>query len=205
MNKKIKFKYIFIPVLIILFVLLFLCIKDIYDTLKSNGEVKTLSTIEKYNYTLDENDSPYFEKLFKELKDCLESEEIDEEQYASLISKLFVVDFYSLEYALSKSDIGGIQFIYQDYQESFTLKAKDTIYAYVESNIYGKRKQELPNVKEIDVINIKQDTYEGDKEADKKAYYVDLELTYDKDLDYPTEVSLVLIHHNDKLQIVEMD
>lgn len=203
--KKKNLKIIFIVITIILFVILFFCVKNIYKTLKSSGEVKTLSTIEGYNYSLNENDSPYFKELFEQLKECLEKDEIDEEEYAKLLSELFVTDFYSLKYAISKSDVGGVQFIYLDKITEFTNKAKDTIYSSVESNIYGKRKQKLPNVKEVDVKNIKQDKYKGKLEKDDEAYYIDLELTYDEDLDYPEEVSLVLIHKDNKLQIVEME
>lgn len=203
MNKK--FKFVFIVIFTLLLVMLFFCMKDIYLTLNANNEVKTLSTIDKYGYTLNENDSPYFKSLFEKLKTCLESDEVDEEEYAKLLSELFVVDFYSLDYSLSKSDIGGIQFVYSDYQSSFTSKAKDTIYSYVESNIYGKRNQELPNVKKVSVSNIEQKEYSGKKEKDEKAYYVDLKIEYDKDLEYPEEVSLVLIHKNDKLQVVKMN
>ena len=203
-NKK-KIKYTFIAVLIVLFMILFVGIKDIYDALSNNTQVKTLMTIEKYGYTLNENDSPYFKKLFESLKENLESDDIDEEEYAKVMSQLFVTDFYSLKYAISKSDVGGIQFVYSDYQSSFTTKAKDTVYAYVKSNVYGKRKQELPNIKNIEVTDIKQKEYEGDKISDSKAYYVDLKITYDEDLEYPDEVSLVLVHSKDKLEIVKMD
>ncbi len=203
-NKK-KLKYIFILVLIVLFILLFVGIKDIYDTLSNNTQVKTLMTIDKYGYTLNENDSPYFKKLFESLKENLESDEPDEEEYAKVMSQLFVTDFYSLKYAISKSDVGGIQFVYSSYQSSFTTKAKDTVYAYVKSNVYGKRKQDLPNIKSIEIDNIEQKEYEGDTISDDEAYYVDLKITYDQDLDYPEEVSLVLVHSNDKLEIVKMD
>ena len=208
--KKIKLKYVIIFVLIVIFVLLFLGIKNIYDSLNTEG-VKTLMTIEKYGYTLNENDSPYFKELFEELKENLESDDIDEKAYAESISKLFTVDFYSLKYAVSKSDVGGLQFVYTDYQTTFKTKAKDTVYAYVESNVYGKRKQTLPNVKNVEIKNIEQKEYESEKEyndelvKDEEAYYVDLEITYDKDLDYPEKVSLVIVHKDDKLEIVKMD
>ena len=205
MKKNKKFKYIFILVLIVLFILLFVGVKNIYDTLSNNTQVKTLMTIDKYGYTLNENDSPYFKKLFETLKENLESEKVDEEEYAKVMSQLFVTDFYSLKYAISKSDVGGLQFVYSDYQSSFTTKAKDTVYAYVKSNVYGKRKQELPNIKNIEIDNIEQKEYEGDTISDDEAYYVDLKITYDQDLDYPEEVSLVLVHSNDKLEIVKMD
>lgn len=201
--KKNKLKFIFLTIIIILFVLLFICIKDIYNALKSTNKVKTIMTIEKYNYTLNENDSPYFKKLFKQLKDTLETKKVDEEKYAELLSKLFVTDFYSLKYALSKNDVGGIQFVYTDYQNTFTKKAKDTVYAYVKSNIYGKRKQELPNIKKVELNKLDTSEYELNDET-VKSYEVTLDITYDKDLDYPKTVKLTLVKSNNKLEIVEM-
>ena len=71
--------------------------------------------------------------------------------------------------------------------------------------------QELPNIKNVEVTNIEQKEYESELEyndeivKDEKAYYVDLKITYDKDLEYPDEISLVLAHVNDKLEIVKMD
>lgn len=202
-NKKLK--YVLISIIIILFIALFICLFNLYNSMKDNNEVKTLSTIEGYNYTLNDNDSPYFKELFEELQNCLTEEEIDNEVYATLVSKLFVTDFYSLEYAMSKSDIGGIQFIYSDNLESFKLKAKDTIYNYVESNIYGKREQELPNITNVEVVNIKEDIYDEWEIDEVNAYYVDLSVTYENDLGYPTEVSMILVPHNDKLEIVKVD
>lgn len=191
--------------LVVLFILLFFCLKDIYQSLKKDTTVKTLDSIENYNYTLNENDSEYFKKEFKKLKKILESDSIVEEEYASSLSKLFTIDFYSLNDAISKSDVGGIQFVYDEYRDSFLTKAKDTIYNYVESNLYGKRTQELPEVKEVEVTNIEKKEYDGEKEQDDEAYYVDVTITYEKDLDYPTECSFIWIHHNNKLELVEME
>lgn len=205
MKKKINYKVIFTIILIFLFVLLGICIKNIYSTLSKTEEVKTLSAIDAYGYILNENDSPYFQEIFKELEECLNKSDIDYDNYAELISKLFVVDFYSLEYSLSKSDVGGTQFITSDYQDSFVSKAKDTVYAYVESNVYGKRDQELPNVISVEVESIENSEYDGELYQDDEAYYVDLKLTYEEDLDYPEEVSLVLIHNDNKLEIVKVD
>ena len=160
--KKKKLKYVIIFILLVLFVLLFLGIKNIYDSLTNEG-VKTLMTIEKYGYTLNENDSPYFKKLFNELDKVLKEKKYDEKKYAETLSKLFITDFYSLKYALSKNDVGGVQFVYNDYQNTFTKKAKDTVYAYVKSDIYGKRKQDLPNVKKVEIESIeKTDFKKGD-------------------------------------------
>ena len=205
MKKRFKLKYLFIIILVALLTFLFINIKSIYDSISNKGEVKTLMTIDGYGYTLNEYDSEYFKSLFSDLKKCLESDKVDEEEYAELLSKLFVTDFYSLKYAISKSDVGGIQFVYTDYQPSFTKKAKDTVYAYVKSNLYGKRNQELPNVKEVEVKSIEQESYKGDKVQDKEAYTVELKITYEEDLDYPENVVLTLVHASDKLEIVKMD
>ena len=63
----------------------------------------------------------------------------------------------------------------------------------------------MHSVKEVEVTNIEQDEYKGDKLKDDKSYIVDLKITYDEDLDYPDEVKLVLAHVNEKLEIVKID
>lgn len=203
-----KFKLVMVFSFLILLFLLGWCLKDIIGVLKDNeaSQVEILDSIEKYGYSLNENDSEYFKKIFKELKKELGKSKIDEEKYASLISELFVVDFFSLEKSISKNDIGGTQFIYNDYQVDFVKFAKDGIYKYVESNIYGTREQSLPLVKNVEVINISQDdvSFENDIEDDK-AYHIEINITYEEDLDYPETVNLVLIHNNDKLEIAKMD
>lgn len=205
-KRKVKTNWIIISIFIVLFVLLFFCILNIYNTLKTKERtVKTLDTIEPYGYHLNENDPKYFKDLFKELKEVLETKEVDEESYVSLVSQLFITDFYSLNHATSKNDVGGIQFVYKDYQESFRKLAKDTVYAYVESNLYGKRNQELPNVKKVSIESIEQKVYEGEKETDDEAYLVELSIEYEKDLEYPMNCTLILIHSNDRLEIAKMD
>ena len=44
---------------------------------------------------------------------------VDEEKYATYISQMFLADFYTLNSALNKNDVGGVQFVYKDYQEDF--------------------------------------------------------------------------------------
>lgn len=198
------------PVILVLvlccFVILLLCLNDIYQSLKSGNskQVEILSTIESYGYTLNENDSAYVKQLFKELKKELSKETIDEENYASLLSQLFVADFYSLKQAINKNDIGGTQFVYESYQNDFVQKAKNGVYANIENNIYGTRKQELPLVSVVEVTNINQVEYEGENASDEKAYRVELYVTYEAELEYPPHVTLTLIHANHKLQIVKM-
>ena len=205
---KLKFKTVMIFVFIILIIGLCFCIKDIIGVLKNNGasEVEVLSEIKNYGYTLNENDSEYFKEKFMLLKTELDKKEIDEEKYASLISELFVIDFYSLNSSLNKNDVGGIQFVYTDYQADFVKFAKDGIYKYVENNIYGNRKQELPIVTETEVKSIEQDKVTFDNNVgDTKAYYVDILITYKKDLEYSKEAKLVVIHKDNKLEIAKLN
>lgn len=206
-KKQINFKTILIIVLVILFICLGLCIKDIIGVLNSNTkQVEILSNIEGYDYSLNENDSEYFKEKFMLLKDELKKDKIDEETYASLISELFVIDFFSLDSSINKNDIGGVQFVYKDYQSDFVKYAKEGIYKYVENNIYNDRKQELPLVKNTEIKSIKNEevSFENDIE-DTNAYIVKVLIEYEEDLEYPTEVELTIIHSNDKLEIAKMD
>lgn len=206
-KKQINFKTILIIVLVILFICLGLCIKDIIGVLNSNTkQVEILSNIEGYDYSLNENDSEYFKEKFMLLKDELKKDKIDEETYASLISELFVIDFFSLDSSINKNDIGGVQFVYKDYQSDFVKYAKEEIYKYVENNIYNDRKQELPLVKNTEIKSIKNEkvSFENDIE-DTNAYIVKVLIEYEEDLEYPTEVELTIIHSNNKLEIAKMN
>lgn len=206
-KKQINFKTILIVVLVILFICLGLCIKDIIGVLNnSTKQVEILANIEGYDYSLNENDSEYFKEKFMLLKDELKKDKINEENYASLVSELFVIDFFSLDSSLNKNDIGGIQFIYKDYQSDFVNYAKDGIYKYVENNIYNDRKQELPLVKNTEIKSIEEQevTFKNDVDDDK-AYVVKVLIEYEKDLEYPKEVELTVIHSNNKLEIAKMN
>ena len=207
-KRRIRVNFILTLIVVVLIGIMIYCIFDIFGDLKSKSQssVEILDKIEGYDYELNENDSAYFETLFTLLKKTLEKEEIDEESYASLVSQLFVADFYSLDSAINKNDVGGEQFVYSAYREDFVLKAKTSIYNYVENNIYGDRKQELPMVTEVIIDEIQNQTYSFDNDVeDDNAYIVTASISYSKDLDYPTEVTLVLIHNENKLEVAKME
>jgi len=143
---------------IIIFGILIFCIADVLNSLKNKDakEIKILNEISNYNYTLNENDSAYVSSIFEKLKDELKNEIVDEEKYATFISQMFIADFYTLNSAINKNDVGGVQFVYKDYQDDFLKSAKDTVYRYVENNIYNDRNQALPIVSEVTITNIEQ-------------------------------------------------
>lgn len=197
MKQKPKKKVL--PTIIILIILVVgsvFVIKRIFDANKQT-EVKVLSVIEKYNYTLDDNETDIYKKYFKDLENVLNEEEINQEEYCSLISKLFVIDFYTLNNKITNKDIGGVQFLREDIRDNFSLKASNTLYKYIKNNIYGKRKQNLPEVKDVEVKDIK----EIDNE-DEKAYEVNLSIKYVKDMGYTESVLLTLSALNDKISII---
>lgn len=168
-------------------------------------EVKVISEIQQYGYKLEDNKTRLYNNLFDELDEELNKKDINEQKYAELVAKLFVVDFYNLENKLNKNDIGGIQFVYTSIRDNFILNAKNTLYKYIESNTNGGRNQELPVVSNVEVVNSKNDSYDYGKKTDTNAYKLTLHWSYKKNLGYQTEADLILIHEGKKLSIVELD
>lgn len=192
---------VIIILLIILGILVFGIIKNLTNDVK---KTVVLDTIENYNYELTDNDSEYFKETFKELKKSLKEE--NEEEYAIAVSKLFIIDFYSLSSAVNKNDVGGTQFIESSSRENFIKKAKDTIYKNVENNMYGDRKQELPTVKEVTIENIQKTT-----KNNIDYYNVLANVSYEKDMGYPTKLELTLTYSklidssNNHLEIIKIE
>ena len=205
-KRKLKKKVV---ILIILIVVLILCITGfiLYKTLSKNqvAEAKVIDSIEEYGYVLEDDQPKIYQDLFKELSKVLQAENVDEEEYAKLISQMFSIDFYNLENKVSKNDVGGTMFISTDYVDNFTLKASDTVYKYIEHNLYNDRDQNLPVVTSSSVNKLENVTYEYKSINDDNAYEVTVNLEYEEDLGYPTEIVLTLIHNDKKLEICEME
>lgn len=202
MKKGVK-RLIIILLIIIIFALCIIYLINNFTIKKPvNTEAKVVDQIDDYGYVLEDNETKLYEKLFKKLTTVLSEEEIDYKEYASLISQLYIADFYNLDNKITKNDVGGVQFVHSDAQENFLVKAKDTLYKNVKSNIYGDRKQELPIVTSIEEKSVEQTTYElNNEEVD--AYEVTLNWQYEKDLGYDDEKTIILIKDDNKLGIVE--
>ena len=168
-------------------------------------QVEVIDSIDTFDYKLNDNETEYYKDLFNSLKDLLSNDNYDEEEYASLVGKLFLCDFYDLNSKVMKSDVGGTQFVYSSYRENFEKGSIDTVYKAVESNVYGDRNQVLPIVTGVEVSSIYSDSFEYNYDIDYDAYYLDMNISYETDLGYPTSVSLVLIHNEDKLEIAKME
>ena len=143
--------------------------------------------------------------MFQELKNILDEDKVDEKEYLKQISKMFVFDFYTLDDKLANTDVGGIDFVHTNAKTNFLEKAEDTVYKYVENDIYGNRKQELPVVKEVTIENIETIEYTiGTDFTDDEAYQVEVSIEYEKDMDYPTKATLTFVHEDNKLSLVEV-
>ncbi len=202
-NKKKVFVFIILPLIIIGFICYFMFFAG--DKTTKIVKPKNTDTIKGYDYTLREDATKYYKSLFKELKNTLESDEIDNDTYAELVAKLFVADFYNLNNKVSKNDVGGVQFVYEDYRDDFTKYATSSIYKSVESNVYGKRTQKLPIVSNVSTVKNENMLFTYGDKTDVEAYNISFEITYKEDLGYQTKGTLTLIHNDKKLEVAVLE
>lgn len=188
-------------IMILVLLVLALVIFFFFHTQKKLVVVEVVSKIDKYDYYLESNATQVYKDNYEELKNELKKDTIDEEAYAKLISKLFTIDFYTLDNKVTNKDIGGIQFIDDDIKDKFINESSNTIYKYVKNNLYNNRKQKLPSVSKVGITNVDKIKYK----QDDNAYKVTASIEYKKDYNYPKEIKLTLIHKNNKLVIVEID
>ncbi|MCI8346484.1 MAG: hypothetical protein HFJ12_00860 [Bacilli bacterium] len=204
---KRKPKKIFIILLLTLFIIIAGGVYFIFFNHNQVKDTKVVSKIPEYGYTLKSNKSTTYKKLFQELKSILEKEKVNEKEYAKIITKMFITDFFSLNDHVAKTDVGGTDFIYTTALENFLVNAEDTLYKYVESNIYKQRNQKLPVVESITINQVKTIEYTYEEEIDEKAYQVIANWTYkDKEAadGYQTEAVFTYIHEGKKLALVEV-
>lgn len=214
-KSKIKYENILLVIFSIIFIILIFVIgisaKKLLEEFKgsSYSGIQVVDEMEEYGYQLAENNTEYFQKLYYELKDLLNGshDEDFEEAYAKLVAQLFVADFYDLNSKLDKTNVGGTQFVWESYQESFKNFATDStgIYYYVENNVDGTRTQKLPEVTEVNVENIETIQYSKAGVEDELAYQIEVTITYKTNLGYPTHCLLVLLHNDKKLEVAEME
>lgn len=212
-NKKAKKKLNSRRLIILLVVVISLIISGIIivnylhkDEKENKAQTtKVTSSIEGYDYSLNSLDTKYYKELFEKLKKTLEVDQRDEELYASLISQLFVTDFYTLSNKIGSSDIGGLEFVVEEARDNFADKAKDTMYKLVESNLYGEREQELPEVTKVSIDSITKTSFTYNSNTDEEAYNVKTSITYDKDLGYPTTVKLILVHNGKLVEVAKVN
>ncbi len=207
-KRKISKKKVSIFVIIVILIIAAITFFIFLDSKKDDTEtikVEDVDTIEGYDYTLKSNSTKYFKDLFKQLKECLEADEIDEDEYAELVSKMFIADFFNLDNKISKNDVGGVQFVYEGFRDDFIKLVSTSIYKNVESNLYDDREQNLPVVTNVSIEKGDNTTFTYGDQTDDNAYVMNFEIEYDEDLDYQTSGTLTLIHNDKKLEVAAME
>lgn len=203
MRKRYKIGLIIIGILLVVAVA-FGVAKIFFPKEEEKGEVNVssvISNITDYGYTLDDRDTDYMKEVFDELETILSSSEIDYEAYALALSKLFIIDFYTLDNKINKYDVGSLEYILSSYIDMFRQKAMDTIYRDMLDNTYRDRVQDLPEVTNVEVVSVEDTTYTLDEEV-MDAFKVEVTFEYKEDLGYDTEGTIYLIRNANKLEIV---
>lgn len=192
---------------IILFIFTFLVLvipvlfKLFLDFNNSNIE-KELSHIDYYGYSLTTSDTKIYKSTYNELSDVLNEDIVDYEEYAKLISKLFVIDVFTLNNKVSSTDIGGLEFVHSDLKDNFKENMGSNLYSSILSNISGNREQKLPVVSGVNINNIVKDKYEY-YGVSYDSYVVDCGILYEEDMGYQNKITLTLIRLDNKIYVVK--
>jgi hypothetical protein len=159
------------------------------------------NTIDKYGYTLNDNVTEYYKTEFDHLKEMINDSNVTEEDTATQVAKLFIIDLFSMNYKINKYEVTSAQYYYSDKQDMYKQKVIDNLYNLIEDNAYNDRKQELPEVSDVTTITNKKDTYKlGNKTV--SSYLVDLNISYVKDLGYDTKAEVILVNDGNNLSVV---
>ena len=178
MNKKTKKILLIICIIVLIYFIggIFYANKPKKNNVKK--EVKQSLTIKGFNYILYEDDLGVYKSEFKLLKKNLENKEIDYEEYAKSISKMFIITLYSLDTKDNMYDVGGEEFIYPDYVENYKLNVQNTLDSI-----------------EPTKFTFNEKTYDGYKTKSK--------IEYVEDLGYDKEAEIILVRDDKYLYIVE--
>ena len=204
MKKKYKRILIIILIVVLLTIISFVIYKILLNNKTEEEVVNVVDSISEYGYNLDDRDTELMKSTYEELKNILNSDEIDYELYANTLAKLFVIDLFTMDNKINKYDVGSTEYVYPDALENFKLNVEDTLYKHMENNSGGKRKQELPEVSSIEVLSNETDEYTiGENSFD--SYIVNLSWQYVSDLGYDNNALITLINLDNKLYVVEYE
>lgn len=204
-EKKKNYKKIILIICFILFIyfiggIVFCVLKKNISTTKV--KVDTGVSIKGFEYILYKSHPQLYKDEFKVLKSNLEKKTINYDEYAKSISKMFLIDLYNINNKKNMYDVGGVVFVYPDARDNYKLNVINTLYKYVKNNNDGKRKQELPEVKSVEIINLEDNKYTID-EDEYDGYKLNLHIEYVKDLGYDKDAEIIIIKQDKYLYIVE--
>ena len=201
MSKKKK-----VIIIIILIIILaaggFVAYRIINPSQTKVKETKKLDKIKGFDYHLEDRDTKLYKDEFNKLKKNLESNDINYDEYAKSIAKMFIIDLYTIDNKINKYDVGGLEFVHPDARENYELNVKDTIYKYVNND--SNRDQELPVVSKITIDDFDNEAkFKIKDEDEEEAYEISLSWEYEKDDDYDNEAVIKIVKKDKYLYIVE--
>lgn len=203
MQKKYKVLLTIIALLIILVSGVTIYMKYIHvqkdEVTNKNNIVKN---IKEYGYTLDDRDSDLMKEEFKILENILEKEEINYQDYAKSLSKLFIIDLFNMDNKINKYDVGSLEYIIDTEKDKFKNIILDTIYENIEDNSNHNRTQKLPKVVSVTVNEISESSYNLGEEV-FESFIITLSWNYQEDMGYDSEAIITLVKKENKLYIVE--
>lgn len=170
---------------------------------KSTGGllVRSKDKTVKFDYTLDKDNTNLMKENFKELKDILANDNINYEDYAKTLAKLFIIDLYTIDNKKSMYDVGSLEYVYD--KENFKTRCQNTLYRGLNDKSTRKN-NEYPIVESINIDSFENGefTYNDNK---YESYEITLSWDYKKDLGYDKKGKVTIIKIEDKLYVVSYE
>ena len=158
---------------------------------KSTGGllVRSKDKTVKFDYTLDKDNTNLMKENFKELKDILANDNINYEDYAKTLAKLFIIDLYTIDNKKSMYDVGSLEYVYD--KENFKTRCQNTLYKGLNDKSTRKN-NEYPIVESINIDSFENGefTYNDNK---YESYEITLSWDYKKYLGYDKKGKVTII------------
>lgn len=167
---------------------------------KNNKKAVVVKEISEYGYKLEKRDTKLMVDTFNELDTILSADDIDYQKYAECLSKLFVIDLYTISNKIDTYDVGGVEYIYPDDVDEYKYNVMGTLYNYI--GYIDNRDVKLPEVKKIESIESSETTFDYNEET-YDAYDVKIKWDYVKDLGYDEQAEITVFKVDNKLYIGE--
>ena len=202
MNRQKKRKKLALICIIFLLIIAIIIGVIVYNSFfkKNNKKTVVVKEISEYGYKLEKRDTKLMADTFNELDKILSAEDIDYQKYAETLSKLFVIDLYTISNKVDTYDVGGVEYIYPDDVEEYKYNVMGTIYNYI--GYIDNRDVKLPEVKKITSIQSTETTFDYNDET-YDAYDVKIKWNYVKDLGYDEQAEITVFKVDNKLYIGE--
>ena len=157
------FGSIFLITTLLLVGVLLYQVKGITDGGKSSDNVikPTPPIVEKVpdEYQLSDVATAYQKEVFEELVTAQHAykdkyTELTKEEYATLVVKNFIADFYTWSNKTGRNDVGGVQFIAEEMRSTFRKQAIDGFYENLDFYLNDYEATSLITVNDVTILDV---------------------------------------------------